>query len=207
MNNSLKALFAFALIAFFGTTAVQAQRISAALNVNSYSPTITSPSGGTSIDYAGSLSGSLNLRYYTKEKWAYRVGFGVDNLNYSVTGTDINTNYDARRQDLKGTFGIEKHFNIAFLDVYPGVYIPVTVVGEDKLNNNLQNFQNGQVRAGLGVVGGAQIKLLKIFRVGVEFNATYDNFSTAVRESFNSTSTVPFQKMHYNTNFVVGIAL
>lgn len=207
MNNSLKALFAFALIAFFGTSAVQAQRVSAVLNVNSYSPTITSPSGGTSIDYAGSLSGSLNLRYFTSNKWAYRVGFGLDNLNYSVTGTDINTNYDARRQDLKGTFGIEKHFNLAFLDVYPGVYIPITVVGEDKLNNNLQNFQNGQVRAGLGLVGGAQIKLLKIFRVGVEFNATYDNFSTAVRESLNTTSTVPFKGMHYNTNFVVGIAL
>ncbi len=205
MKNSLKTLFALALIAFVGFGSVQAQKFSALMNFNQYQPNIVT--GGTNIDYSGSVSTSLNLRYYTENKWAYRVGFGVDNLQYAVNGTDINTNYSARRQDLKGVIGIEKHFKLAFLDIYPGVYVPLTVVGEDKLTQNLNNIQNGTMRAGLGLVGGAQIKLLKIFRVGVEFNATYDNFATAVRQSLDTQSTVPFKGMHTNTALVVGIAL
>lgn len=205
MKNSLKALFAVALFAFFGLSTVQAQRVSALMNFSQYQPNIVA--GGTNIDYSGSVSAGLNLRFHTKDKWAYRLGFGVDNLNYAVTGSDINTNYSARRQDLTGVFGIERHFKVAFLDIYPGVIVPVTVTGEDKLTQNLNNIQNGSMRAGLGLVGGAQIKLLKIFRVGVEFNATYDNFRTAVRQSLDTQSTVPFKGMHYNTAFVVGIAL
>jgi hypothetical protein len=205
MKNSIKALFALAIIAFFGTSELSAQRISALVNVNNYQPNNIAQ-GGTNVAYNGTMSGSLNFRYYTKDKWAYRVGFGIDNLDYSVTGTDIQTNYDARRQDLKGVFGIEKHFKAAFLDLYPGVYIPITVVGDDKINQNIQNIQNGTVRAGFGLVGGAQIKILKIFRVGVEFNATYDNFATAVRQSLDTQSTVGFRGMQYNTSFVAGIA-
>ena len=100
MKNYLKALFALTLLVFLGTSDMQAQRLSLLANVSSYSPTISSPSGGTNIDYAGSLSGSLNVRYYTKDKWAYRMGFGLDSLSYSVTGTDVNAKYQAQRQDI-----------------------------------------------------------------------------------------------------------
>ena len=49
------------------------------------------------IDYDGSTSMDLNLRIFTKKNWAWRIGAGVDNLQYSV-GDGINTNYNARRK-------------------------------------------------------------------------------------------------------------
>lgn len=197
-------LIASLLILGLGLTNLQAQRISAMANVSSFDIDKVS-SGSTEIDYRGSTSLSANLRLFTRNKWAFRFGAGVDNLNYTVND-GIQTNYDARRQDLKGIFGIEKHFMLGPLDIYPGAYIPVTVVGEEIIDDNLQSFQNGGVRSGLGVVLGANIRLLKIIRIGVEFDANYDNFQEAVGASVSDRSFVPIQGLNRTTALTVGFA-
>ncbi|MEZ4777573.1 MAG: hypothetical protein R3D00_30640 [Bacteroidia bacterium] len=195
----------FSLLIIFGISKVQAQRVSATMNFSSFNiDEVSAPN--TQINYQGSSSVSANFRYFTKNKWAYRFGAGVDHLDYTV-GDGVNTNYEARRNDLKGIFGIEKHFMIGkSLDIYPGAYIPVVVVGDDKLSANLDNITNGGIRSGLGVVLGANLRVLKIFRVGVEFDATYDDFSTGVRSSVNELSFVPVKGINHNTAFTVGVA-
>ena len=50
MKNSIKALFALALIAFFGTSELSAQRISALANISNYSPNNITQ-GGTNVAY------------------------------------------------------------------------------------------------------------------------------------------------------------
>ena len=135
------------------------------------------------------------------------MGAGLDQINYAVDGASINTNYDAVRTDLKGIFGIEKHFGLGeSIDIYPGVYVPVIVTGDDKLGSNLDNITNGGVRSGLGVVLGANVKLLKIFRVGVEFDASYDDFSAGVRSGINELSFIPVKGINHRTAFTVGVA-
>ena len=211
MKNLKKLLSStFLLFALIGFTQVQAQRVSATVNLSSFNINeVAAP--GTQIDYAGSTSISANLRYFTKNKWAYRVGAGLDNLNYTV-GDGVDTNYDAVRQDLKGIFGIEKHFGLGeSIDIYPGVYVPIIVVGDDNIKNsffanNIDNITNGGVRSGLGVVLGANVKLLKILRVGVEFDASYDNFSNGVRNGFNEKSLVPVKGINHKTAFTLGVA-
>ncbi|MEM7657698.1 MAG: hypothetical protein AAF399_16320 [Bacteroidota bacterium] len=196
---------AFAIFLFAGVSSLQAQRFSAMANFSSFDVDRTN-AGGTQIDYQGSTSISANLRFYTDKKWAIRLGAGVDNLNYTV-GDGINTNYSARRQDTKGILGLEKHFMIAdFVDVYPGVYVPIIVVGDDIVSNNYQNISNGNIRSGLGVVLGANIKLLKILRVGVEFDASYDNFKEGFWESVDAKSFAPVRGINHTTNFVIGVA-
>ena len=182
-----------------------AQRVSLTANFSDFRIDNTS-SGNTSIDYAGSTSMSANLRLYSKKHWAVRVGAGLDNLEYTVSD-GIQTDYSARRQDLQGILGLEKHFIVAnFLDIYPGVYVPLTINGDDILSDNYDNIQNGNLRAGLGLVAGANIKLLKILRLGLEFNASYDNFKTTVYESVDNRSLVPFQGLSYTTAFTLGVA-
>lgn len=198
--------FLIASLLVFGVSlgTVQAQRVSATLNVSGFDIDKVS-SGNTSIDYKGSTSLSGNLRLYTKNKWAFRFGAGVDNLNYTVSN-GIQTDYDARRQDLKGIFGVEKHFMLGPVDIYPGAYIPVTVVGEEIIQDNLDSFQNGEVRGGLGLLLGANLRLLKILRLGVEFDANYDSFEEAIGTSVSERSLVPIQGLNYTTNFTIGVA-
>ncbi|MEL6673638.1 MAG: hypothetical protein AAFR61_15645 [Bacteroidota bacterium] len=206
MKTFVKPIFAaFALVAFLGFSEANAQKISATLNLSQFHIDDVTD-GTTNINYTGSSSASLNFRYYTKNKWAYRFGGGIDNLSYTV-GDGINTDYSARRQDLKGIFGIEKHFIIAnFLDIYPGAYVPITITGDDIIEQNYDNIQNGDLRAGLGVLLGANFKFLKIFRFGVEFDATYDDFKAGVWEGAQNLSLVPIQGINHNTSFTLGIA-
>ncbi|MDX2283498.1 MAG: hypothetical protein NW241_05020 [Bacteroidia bacterium] len=197
-----------ALLAMLSTGILHAQRFSATANFSSFDINKIDDSG-TTIDYAGSSSVGLNLRLFNQKRWALRVGAGVDNLSYTV-GNGVQTDYSARRQDLKGIFGVEKHFVIGnFLDLYPGAYVPLVVVGDDivdVVNSNYQNIDNGTLRSGLGVVLGANVKLFKILRVGVEWDASYDNFKEGVWKGVQEMSFVPVRGINHTTAFTVGVA-
>ncbi|MEL6191442.1 MAG: hypothetical protein AAFR66_05305 [Bacteroidota bacterium] len=191
----------------FLTYTATAQKFSATVNVSQFKLDKVD-SEVADINYQGSSSIGVNLRYYTDNKWAFRLGAGLDNLQYEVGG-GITTDYQARRQDITGVFGIEKHFMVGdnkWLDIYPGAFIPVVVVGEDVVQSNLSNISNGNVRAGLGVLLGANVRVLKILRLGVEFDATYDNFKNQVWESAETLSLAPVKGINVNTAFTVGVA-
>ena len=199
------ALSTLLLIGSAMLMSLHAQRVSLTANFSSFDVDRVS-NGITEIDYQGSTSLSANLRLYSQKKWAIRVGAGVDNLQYEVND-GVSTNYSARRQDLKGILGIEKHFVIGdFLDIYPGAYVPIVVVGEDRIQANYDNISNGGVRSGLGVLLGANIKLFRILRLGVEFDASYDAFRETVWESVDQPSLVPFRGINHTTAFTLGVA-
>ena len=195
------------LILLLGSVvAIQAQGVGVTANFSKFNINKIQ-SEVADIDYDGSTSMDLNLRIFTKKNWAWRIGAGVDNLQYSV-GDGITTNYNARRKDLKGIIGLEKHFMLGnWIDIYPGVFVPIVVTGEDIIDSNIDNIKNGDMRAGMGVVLGANIGFLKILRIGVEFDATFDNFSNTVYESFEQTSVVPFKGMTRNTSITLGVRL
>lgn len=181
------------------------QRISLTANISDFRID-NANSGNTNINYQGSSSMSANLRLYSKKHWALRLGAGLDNVNYTVAN-GIQTDYTARRQDIQGIIGFEKHFIIGnFLDIYPGTYVPVVVVGNDIINDNYAQITNGNLRAGLGMLVGANVKLLKILRVGVEFNASYDNFKNAIYDGVENQSFVPIKGLNYNTALTLGVA-
>lgn len=184
---------------------LQAQRVSLMANFSSFDVDRAS-NGLTEIDYTGSTTLTANLRIFSEKMWAVRVGAGVDNLNYRVSD-GVTTDYQARRQDIRGLLGLEKHFQIGdLLDIYPGAYVPIIVVGEDRIAANYDNIANGGIRSGLGVVLGANIRLFRILRVGVEFDASYDAFRETVWESVDQTSLVPFRGINHTTAFTVGLA-
>lgn len=191
------------LLILLGVSPLQAQKFSGVLSLSGFHID-NANSGNTNIDYSGSTSFLINARYFTESKLAFRLGVGLDNLNYTVSDS-IMTNYDARRKDLKGVLGVEKHFQIAFLDFYPGLFIPITVVGEDIITQNFDNIKNGDVRAGLGFIAGANARLFKIFLVGVEFDATFEDFQAGFREGVNDLSFAPIKGVNYNTSFTIGV--
>ncbi|MEO1450066.1 MAG: hypothetical protein AAFV07_11095 [Bacteroidota bacterium] len=142
MNRFLQNLvLTVSLIAMIGLAPAQAQKFSATLNLSGFNvDRISAPN--TQIDYAGSSSVSANFRIYSENKWAIRAGAGIDNLRFSVDNLDVDTDYSGRRQDMKGILGLEKHFIIGdFLDIYPGAYVPIIVVGDNILSNNYQNLK------------------------------------------------------------------
>ncbi len=199
----LSALFlALAASLFIGLGDLHAQRLSITANINSFESNRVQ---GDQLSFAGSTNLGVNLRWYTRSKFAIRVGAGLENLNYSVSD-GLSTDFDSKRQDLKGVVGLEWHPTIGdWLDIYPGLYMPLTITGDDVVAQNINQFSGGNFSAGLGAVIGANIRFLKILRVGVEFDAKYENFKSAAWESISSTSVAPLKRINYNTNLTVGV--
>lgn len=204
MKLLIKTILAgLGLLVLIGTSPLQAQKFSAVVGVSGFRID-EATSGNTNINYEGSTSFLVNARYFTDSKLAFRLGVGLDNLNYTV-GDSIMTNYDARRRDLKGVFGVEKHFQLGIFDFYPGLFIPITVVGDDIIEQNFENIKNDDIRASLGFIAGANAKLFKIILVGVEFDATFDDFQAGFREGVNDLSFAPIRGVNFNTAFTIGV--
>ncbi len=206
-TTSLIVLFAACML-FLGMQQAQAQRLSATLNLNSLEKNDFSTTNGQ-FELDKSANVSLNLRYYTQSKIGFRAGVGVENLNYDVNSTaGVATDFQSKRKDLKGIFGVEWHPTLGkWMDIYPGMYVPITVVGKDLINSNIDNLSDGGFSAGLGAVLGVNIKVLKIFRAGVEFDAQYQNFKAATVDAVNNVSFQPYQRMNYTANFTFGIMI
>ncbi|WNJ16215.1 hypothetical protein [Pontibacter sp. G13] len=205
MKKSFLLLTLTATFLLMAGTIAQAQRVSFLANVSSFNiDKVDAPNAD--INYQGSTTLTGNLRIYSKKKWAIRLGAGIDNLKYQVDN-GLTTDYEARRTDIKGLIGLEKHFVIKnSLTLYPGVYVPIVVTGDDIIQSNYENIENGNMRAGFGVVLGTNIKIFKILRVGLEFDASYDDFKTSVWESVDNVSLVPIKGINHRTSFTLGVA-
>lgn len=206
-TTAIIALFASFML-LFGMQNVQAQKFSVMLNYNNQDKSNVSTTNGD-VETLKSANLSLNARYYTGSKFAFRAGVGVDNLNYTLNTTDgLATDFESKRKDLQGILGLEWHPTLGkSLDIYPGLYIPITVVGEDPLNANIDRFSDGGLSAGLGAVIGANVKFLKIFRAGVELDARYQNVKAATMDAVSDFSLQPYKGMNYTANFTIGIMI
>jgi hypothetical protein len=209
---NLKTWAGLALITLFvllgSMQTVQAQRFSATLTANSWKK--NDLGGNSNADFNNTVNASLNLRYYTRSKIAVRAGVGVENFNYTLNTVDgASTNLEAKRQDLQGIFGLEWHPTLGRrIDIYPGLYVPVTVVGDNIINDNLNStFTREGINAGLGALVGANIRFLKIFRLGAEFDARFQNVALATQNAVGDLSLQPFKTLNYTANLTFGIQI
>lgn len=190
---------------FLGIQQLSAQKASLTMNVDAfYKDDIETSLTNPNVTMDGRVSGSLNIRIFTHSKWAFRFGAGVQDMEYTISGRSIQTN-EAKRRDLSGIFGIEKHFKLLFLDIYPGFYIPVTIIGDEIMQNNLENITNGDIKAGLSLVLGGNIRLLRFLTLGAEFNYNFDTFKAEVWDTRNMVEKVDLKNLNYNTAITLGI--
>jgi len=207
-NDTLLLRFCLllSLLGLLGLQQVSAQTASLTLNVDAIHKDNLEPNiSNSSINFDGRVSGNLNVRIFTHSKWAFRFGAGVNDMRYTVSGRSLQSDYEAKRRDLSGIFGIEKHFKLLFLDIYPGFYIPVTVVGDDIIQTNFEEIKNGNVKAGLSLVLGGSIRLLKFLRLGAEFNYNFDTFKAEVWDNGDNTEKFDAKNLNYNTAITLGI--
>lgn len=159
------------------------------------------------VTYEGETSFSVNLRFYDKNLWAFRLGAGLDRLEYTID-EGLSTNYDVVRQSITGYLGLEKHFRLKFLYPYVGAFVPITFNGNDDITNNLngvvEQFENGDVTAGFGLLAGANVELFGFLRLGAEFNTGFAHFRDQITTGDDFSTKI--RNLEYNTEIVVGFA-
>lgn len=198
-------LLAFTMLSAFMTFMVaglNAQRIGVTMNVNPVTSNKVSGDDASFINLEGSTNLSLNLRYYTDSKFAFRAGAGIENLKYSFQdglATDLST----KRRDMKFLAGVEWHPTLgSFIDIYPGLYIPLTFIGDESTSTS----ESSPFSAGVGGVLGANIRLLKFLRLGVEYDAKFESFSSATADAISEGSFRPLGRINSNFNITMGVA-
>ncbi len=207
----MRTLFTIALFAMIGSFlgTANAQVVSLTANLTTVSlDNFEFDQDDLSVNFDTKSNISGNLRLYTRKKWALRLGGGIEQFEYTVGGSSIEQAYEAQRRDVKGLVGLEKHFQLGnSLTLYPGLLIPITVVGDDEMiTANLSDIENGHTRAGLGLVLGANYALLNFFRVGLEINYNYNKFTTEVWQNINMLEDVGTEGMDFDTALTIGVA-
>lgn len=201
---ALRGLMAAVLTMF--AMGLHAQRIGATLNISSFDMNKIQNSNAnlSDVSIVGSTAATLNLRYFTKSKFAIRGGAGIENLSYTLND-GLSTDFNVKRNDMKFLAGVEWHPLLSsFIDIYPGVYVPLTFIGQERGGLETATGDN-TFSSGLGGVLGANIRILKFLRVGVEFDTKYENFRSAAVDAINEGSASPLGRLNYNTSFTVGV--
>ena len=80
--------------------------------------------------------------------------------------------------------------------------MPLTFIGQEDA------FQdpNSPFSAGVGGVLGANIRLLRFLRLGVEYDAKLESFSSAAADAVTEGSFKPLGRVNSNFNLTMGVA-
>lgn len=208
----MKTLLSLLLCAALGLSAAFAQKIGLSLHVGALNTDNIQPNrDALNLNYTSSSSMGLVLRKFTDKKFAIRVGGAYNDVVYSLTNTTgaDTVSYNASRRDVKLVIGLEKHFFVLdkHLDLYGGAQIPFVWVGKDEIvQSTYQSITNGTTGAGLGVMAGANYRLLKI-RFGLEYGWSYSAFKTNVWDNASSMSLTTLRRSAQEVAFTVGIYL
>ncbi|MGB0839772.1 MAG: hypothetical protein ACPGXL_06505 [Chitinophagales bacterium] len=204
----------FLAIAFFtlvGSSTIFAQKVSLIANFNAFDNEQVTSANGTNVSNTGETSFTGNLRLFSNRRWAFRAGVGVNELSYTLSEGGLNTNYDVVKESMTALVGVEKHFKIGRFSPYLGANIPFTFDGTqtttDIAGNLIDQVESGDVRAGLSLVGGLNMRIFKILSIGVEFDAGFDHFKEQVVDHVleGNVSQVAFNNLERNTAFTIGI--
>ncbi|MEL6591953.1 MAG: hypothetical protein AAFQ87_05365 [Bacteroidota bacterium] len=111
----------------------------------------------------------------------------------------------AEDYDVMAEFGLERHFFLLNrkLDIYPGVYLPIYLGPETNLQ---QALSREALMANAGATLGGSLRLLGIFRVGVELDAGFGPTRDALAESFQARNLTPMRTVPYQTSLTFGMA-
>lgn len=107
--------------------------------------------------------------------------------------------------DVMAEIGIERHFFMFDnkIDIYPGVYLPINIGPSTNFQTALST---DQLMANAGAVLGGNVRLLRIFRLGFELDAGFQQASDGISESFKSGSIEPFKAIPYQTSVTLGMS-
>ncbi|MEL7531779.1 MAG: hypothetical protein AAFN10_10745 [Bacteroidota bacterium] len=107
--------------------------------------------------------------------------------------------------DLMAEIGIERHFFMLDkkLDIYPGVYLPINIGPQTDFRTALST---DEMLSNAGAVLGANVRLLRVFRLGIELDAGFQQASNGISESFRSGNIEPFKAIPYQTSITFGMA-
>lgn len=186
------------------------QRVSIIGNVKAFGIEKVEGLDSTEVNYKGETSFSVNLRIFDKNQWAFRLGAGLDKLTYQF-GDTLTTNYDVKRESITTYLGLEKHFGTGMLTPYLGVFVPLTFNGKDNVRNNLsdivEQIDNGSVSAGFSLLGGLNLRLFRILRIGGEASLGFSQFKNEVLNNLSSNpSSIKLKNLEFNTEITFGIA-
>jgi len=189
---------------------LRAQDFSATLNISALNTNkFSADRQAVKVSYDGGFAAALNLRLYSKHRWALRIGGGVENVNYSVTNSTNSTiTYEGSRQNICGSIGLEKHlfaFNKKF-NAYAGGFVPVVFVGDDKISATYNNIANSASGAGLGIVLGGNMRIEHV-RFGLEYNWSYTQFKTSVWDNASTLSSASLRNTNKQLAVTIGILL
>lgn len=111
----------------------------------------------------------------------------------------------AEDYDIMAEIGIERHFFMFDnkLDLYPGVYLPINIGPQTNFQTALST---DQLMANAGAVLGGNIRILRIFRLGFELDAGFQQTSNGISESFKSGSIEPLKAIPYQTSMTFGMS-
>jgi hypothetical protein len=207
-NTALTFMFVF----LFGVShqVFAQQRVSLIGNVKAFGIEKVEGLDSTEVNYKGETSFSVNLRIFDKNQWAFRLGAGLDKLTYQF-GDTLTTNYDVKRESITTYLGLEKHFGTGMLTPYLGVFVPLTFNGKDNVRNNLsdivEQIDNGSVSAGFSLLGGLNLRLFRILRIGGEASLGFSQFKNEVLNNLSSNpSSIKLKNLEFNTEITFGIA-
>ncbi len=156
--------------------------------------TLSNDSVSTNTHYKGSSNILLNARIFSKSGVALRVGAGLEKLQYELHDYTLNTNWQSEMQNSKALLGLELHTKLdkeGKYRLYPGVFVPVTFSGKitakDLTNDVVKSFQSKDMRAGIGLNLGFNMRFLRIIRLGIEADASLNRAVVAyVDAAYNS---------------------
>ncbi len=207
-NTALTFMFVF----LFGVShqVFAQQRVSLIGNVKAFGIEKVEGLDSTEVNYKGETSFSVNLRIFDKNQWAFRLGAGLDKLTNQF-GDTLTTNYDVKRESITTYLGLEKHFGTGMLTPYLGVFVPLTFNGKDNVRNNLsdivEQIDNGSVSAGFSLLGGLNLRLFRILRIGGEASLGFSQFKNEVLNNLSSNpSSIKLKNLEFNTEITFGIA-
>lgn len=151
-----------------------------------------------------------------------RTGFDWDEINWDDDDWDLDeidhqigysectyNEFDTERFNEDYTVfaevGVERHFFLfdEKLDIYPGVYLPIQLNNQTSLQ---QVLQKDALLNNAGAVLGGSIRLLRIFRVGVELEANMVQTGNAIGQSFREATVAPIKAIPYQTSMTFGLA-
>lgn len=196
---------------------VQSQRFfSLTANVSGFSMTPFATGGTTAENnvytYKGSTNYSLNARFFAKRDIPLRIGLGMNSISYQVNGGSLATTYDVHRQDTKGIIGTELHIHPDSKNkytFYPGIFVPITWTGglnvKDMTTDVKNAYKTGNLRAGLGLNAGLNMRVLRIIRIGVEADCLFDRAVQAYSD-LTMYDYLPIQELRANLYGTVGLS-
>ncbi len=211
----MKTLITFLFLSLLLPASAQ-RFFSLTANIGAFSITPFS-TGGTTAEsnvytYTGAANYSLNARFFTKNDVAFRVGLGRNNLSYKVNGGNTTTTYEVSHQDTKGVLGVELHVRLdkkRRFTFYPGVFVPVTWTGKvnvkDVSTAVKNSYKTGNMRAGLGLNAGFNVRIFRIMRIGIEADCLFDRALQAYSDA-TMYDYLPIQELQANVYGTLGVS-